>query len=78
MPVLAVSPRIETVRRLNVLFGVRCVLAEDWTSLRTLLDDCARLASECGVARSGDLIAITAGLPEQELGTNLFEVHKVP
>ena len=31
-----------------------------------------------GVARSGDLIGITAGLPEQELGTNLFEVHRVP
>ena len=27
---------------------------------------------------SGELIAITAGLPEQELGTNLFEVHRVP
>jgi pyruvate kinase len=78
VPVLAVSPRMETVRRLNTLFGVRCVLAPDWPSLRALLDDCARLASESGVAASGDLIAITAGLPEQELGTNLFEVHKVP
>jgi len=78
VPVLAVSPRIETVRRLQLLFGVGCVLAEDWTSLRTLLDECARLAKEQGVARSGDLIGITAGLPEQELGTNLFEVHRVP
>jgi pyruvate kinase len=78
VPVLAVSPRIETVRRLQLLFGVSCVLAEDWTSLRALLDNCARLAKEQGVARSGDLIGITAGLPEQELGTNLFEVHQVP
>jgi pyruvate kinase len=78
VPVLAVTPRIETVRRMNLLFGVRCVLAEDWTSLRALLDDCARIASEDGVADSGDLIGITAGLPEQELGTNLFEVHRVP
>jgi pyruvate kinase len=78
VPVLAVTPRIETVRRMNLLFGVRCVLAEDWTSLRALLDDCARLARDEGVAGSGDLIGITAGLPEQELGTNLFEVHRVP
>ncbi len=77
-PVLAVSPRIETVRRLQLLFGVSCVLAEEWTSLRALLDDCARLAREAGVAASGDLIGITAGLPQQELGTNLFEVHRVP
>jgi pyruvate kinase len=78
VPVLAVTARMETVRLLNLLFGVRCVLAEDWTSLRALLDDCARLARENGVAHSGDLIGITAGLPEQELGTNLFEIHRVP
>ena len=78
VPVLAVSPRIETVRRLQLLFGVSCAIADDWTSLRTLLDECARLAREHGVARSGDLIGITAGLPRQELGTNLFEVHRVP
>ena len=78
VPVLAVTPRIETVRRMNLLFGVRCVIAEDWTSLRALLDDCARLAREAGAAQSGDLIGITAGLPEQQLGTNLFEVHRVP
>jgi pyruvate kinase len=78
VPVLAISPRLETVRRLNLLFGVQCVIAEDWTSLRALLDDCARLALAEGVASSGDLIGITAGLPEQNLGTNMFEVHRVP
>ena len=31
-----------------------------------------------GLARSGDLIGITAGLQGQGLGTNLFEVHRVP
>jgi pyruvate kinase len=78
VPVLAVSPRIGTVRRLKLLFGVRSAEVVEWTSLRQLLDDCASLARDAGVASSGDLIAITAGLPEQELGTNLFEVHRVP
>ena len=77
-PVLAISPRIETVRRLNLLFGIQCALQPRWTGLTALLDDCARLARETGVAKSGDLIAITAGLPQQNLGTNLFEVHRVP
>jgi pyruvate kinase len=76
--VLAVSPRRDTIRRLNLLFGVRCELAEDWSGLTALLDDCARLAKKSGVAASGELIGITAGLPQQELGTNLFEVHRVP
>ncbi|MDP9228056.1 MAG: pyruvate kinase [Actinomycetota bacterium] len=78
VPVLAVSASIETVRRMNLLFGVHAVQAEPWESLRRLLDDCARLARESGYASSGDLIAVTAGLPSQELGTNLFEVHRVP
>ena len=78
MPVLAISPRLETVRRLNLLFGIQCELADDWTGLTALLDDCARLAKSTGVANSGDLIAITAGLPQQQLGTNLFEIHRVP
>jgi pyruvate kinase len=78
VPVLAVSPRIETVRRLGLLFGVTAVLSDHETEVRGLLDDCAALAAEHGIARSGELIAITAGLPEQELGTNLFEVHRVP
>jgi len=78
VPVLAISPRPETVRRLKLLFGVAAVLSEHDTEIRALLDDCASLAARHGIARSGDLIAITAGLPEQELGTNLFEVHRVP
>ena len=78
VPVLAISPRIETVRRLRLLFGVTPVLSEHDTEVRGLLDDCAALAAKHGIASSGDLIAITAGLPEQELGTNLFEVHRVP
>jgi pyruvate kinase len=78
VPVLAVSPRAETVRRLNLLFGVTAIHSEHETEVRGLLDDCASLAVRHGVARSGDLIAIVAGMPDQELGTNLFEVHRVP
>jgi pyruvate kinase len=78
VPILAVSPRGSTVRRLNVLFGVRATSAPQWSSLRDLIEDCARLAQDEGVAASGDLIGIIAGLPDQNLGTNLFEVHRVP
>jgi pyruvate kinase len=79
VPVLALSERLETVRRMNLLFGISSAEApENWTSLRKLLDDCATLARDHGIAKSGDLLAITAGLPAQGVGTNLFEVHRVP
>jgi pyruvate kinase len=78
IPVLALSPRLETVRRLNVLFGVQAAVSDQQDDLGDLLDDCAQKAAEHGVAKPGELIAITAGLPGQGLGTNLFEVHRVP
>jgi pyruvate kinase len=78
VPVLAISPRIATVRRMNLLFGTQAVLDDQTTEIRDLLHDCANLAGRHGVAKSGDLVAIVAGLPDQELGTNLFEVHRVP
>ncbi len=78
VPILAISQRKETVRRLNLLFGVRCALTEQWGELRDLLDDSASIARKEGIAKPGELIAVTAGLPDQELGTNLFEIHRVP
>jgi pyruvate kinase len=57
---------------------VTAVLNENEPDVRGLLAESARLASHHGIAESGDLIAITAGLPDQEMGTNLFEVHRVP
>ena len=72
VPVLAVSSRIETVRRMNLLFGVRAVQAEPWESLRQLLDDCAALAREAGYAKPGDLIAVTAGPPQPGAGNEPF------
>jgi pyruvate kinase len=78
VPVLAISPRIETVRRLNLLFGVTAVRTDYDSDVKGLLGMCAEMARGHGIASSGELIAITAGLPEQELGTNLFEVHRVP
>ncbi|HEX8753343.1 MAG TPA: pyruvate kinase [Solirubrobacterales bacterium] len=78
VPVLAISPRLETVRRLSLLFGVTAVLSEHHDDIRDLLTRCAQLAVHHGVVESGDLIAITAALPDQHLGTNLFEVHRVP
>lgn len=78
VPVLAVSPYIETVRRVGLLFGVTAVQSDFGTELRSLLGHCAGEAAKHGIAAPGDLVAITAGLDGQELGTNLFEVHRVP
>ncbi len=78
VPVLAVTHTLKSVRRLRLVFGVEPVLEDQVTEIRDLLYECADVAERTGAAKSGDLIAIVAGLTDQHLGTNLFEVHRVP
>ncbi|HEY5334223.1 MAG TPA: pyruvate kinase [Solirubrobacterales bacterium] len=78
VPVLAVSPSMNTVRRLGLLSGVTATLGDEATDTGGLLDQSALLARTCGVAGSGDLVGITGGLPGHGLGTNLFGVQRVP
>ena len=78
VPVLALSERPGTVRRLQLLFGVTSTHYKEPGILDELLEGCAERARDLGLARSGDLIGITAGLAGQRLGTNLLEVHRVP
>ncbi|MBS1891587.1 MAG: hypothetical protein JST59_09855 [Actinobacteria bacterium] len=78
VPVLALSPRIRTVRRLGLLAGVTAALGGEAEDTSDLLEESARLACRCGVAASGDLVGITGALHGHGLGTNLFGVHRVP
>jgi pyruvate kinase len=77
-PVLALSPRTEVVRRCLLLWGVQPQLHEEPLETIDLIDACADAAVRAGLARAGDKIGITAGLPAGSAGgTNLFKVHTV-
>lgn len=78
VPVLAVTHTLKSVRRLRLIFGVEPVLYDQVNEIRDLLYECADVVVAEGAAESGDLIAIIAGLSDLGLGTNLFEVHRVP
>jgi pyruvate kinase len=77
-PVLALSPRMDVIRRCALLWGVTAAQQEESPDTLELLDLCAQAAVEAGFARPGDQIGITAGLPPGKAGgTNLFKVHTV-
>jgi pyruvate kinase len=77
-PVLALSPRPEVVRRCRLLWGVHPQLNEEPLDTLDLIEACADAACLAGMARPGDKIGITAGLPAgRSGGTNLFKVHSV-
>jgi pyruvate kinase len=77
-PVLALSPSLDVVRRCSLLWGVRGLLHDEPQRTLDLIERCAEAAVEAGLAKRGDLIGITAGLPAGSSGgTNLFKVHTV-
>jgi pyruvate kinase len=78
VPLLAVTPRVDVVRRCAAVWGVQAVLMEEPEGTTELIDACSEAAKNAGVAGPGDLIGITAGLPAGLAGgTNLFKVHTV-
>lgn len=65
-PVVAISPNLSTGRRLAVVWGVHCIVAEDAHDLDDMVDRACRLAFREGFVRAGQRIIICAGVP---LGT---------
>ena len=76
VPVLALSPRDDVVRRCALLWGVRAELNEEPHSTTDLIEACGAAAARYGLASAGERIGITAGLPAGKSGgTNMFKVH---
>jgi pyruvate kinase len=77
-PVLALSPSRAVVRQCQLLWGVHPHLHEQPLQTLDLIEACAKVAREVGLAHQGDTIGITAGLPAGTSGgTNLFKVHTI-
>jgi len=74
-PILALSPNYRTVRRLSIVWGIHCVETEDAVNLEDMVDRACVIAYQQGLARPGDRIAITAGIPLGTPGaTNMLRI----
>jgi len=74
-PIIALTPSVETARRLCIAWGLHCVLTEDAHDLDDVVDRAAEIAYQEGFAKSGERIVITAGVPLGTPGaTNLLRV----
>jgi pyruvate kinase len=65
-PIVAISPRVSTGRRLSLVWGVHCIVAEDAHDLDDMVERACRLACRDGFAIVGQRAIIVAGVP---LGT---------
>jgi pyruvate kinase len=74
-PIIAITPLLETARRLSLVWGLHCVHTEDARDLDDVVDRAARIAWTEGFAKPGERIVITAGVPLGTPGaTNLLRV----
>jgi pyruvate kinase len=78
MPILAITPDAAVVRRLTLRWGVYPFQIAGASSVAELFSIAAKLSRQLGLAKAGDLIVITGGIPVGVAGsTNLLKVEKV-
>lgn len=75
VPILALTPLMETARRMCLTWGTHCVLTEEQDRFKGAVISAARAAREEGFATESDQIVVTAGVPFNTQGTtNILRV----
>lgn len=64
--IVAITPNVATGRKLSLVWGVHCVVAEDARDQDDMVDRACRIAFRDGFAKAGQRVIIVAGVP---LGT---------
>ena len=78
VPVLVLTPRLETARRLGLLWGTHNVHTRDVQSFEEMVAKAKRIALRQGVAAAGDSVVVMAGVPFRTPGaTNVLHVTRI-
>jgi len=78
-PLVAMTPRVDTARRLSLAWGLRCFITADANSFTDMVDKATRVCHDAGIAKGGERIVITAGVPFGTPGaTNTLRIAWVP
>jgi pyruvate kinase len=78
VPILALSPGRETVRRCGLMWGVQAASIKRWEVTEDLIRASAERIVELGWVKPGERVGITAGLPSGRPGTtSLLQIQTV-
>jgi pyruvate kinase len=78
VPIIALTPKLKTARRLTLNWGLHCVVTEEVERFKMAVVGAARAAREHGFASNKDKIVVTAGVPFNVPGTtNILRVAPV-
>jgi pyruvate kinase len=74
-PIVAISPNMSTGRRLSLVWGIHCVVAQDARDQDDMVGRACRIAFREGFAKSGQRVIIVAGVPLGTPGaTNMLRI----
>lgn len=78
VPILVLTPRQDTARRLGLLWGVHAVQTRDVDSFEEMVAKAKRMAIRHNLAAAGDSVVICAGVPFRTPGsTNVLHVVRI-
>ena len=78
VPLLVLTPKLATARRLGLLWGVHAVRTRDVASFEEMVGKAKRVALRQGIAKAGDRIVVIAGVPFGTPGsTNVLHVVRL-
>jgi pyruvate kinase len=74
-PILCLTEKIETARRLALCWGTHCVQTQDVQTFSEMVEKACRIAKEQGLATKGQRLVVTAGVPFGTPGsTNVLRI----
>ncbi|EHP90733.1 pyruvate kinase alpha/beta domain-containing protein, partial [Methylorubrum extorquens] len=68
VPILALTPNIDTSRRLSLLWGAHSVRTDDVDSYEEMTTKACHHAQEEGFAKPNDIVVVAAGIPFHTTG----------
>jgi pyruvate kinase len=77
-PIIAVTPNLDTARRMALVWGLHCLTSKEVFSLDEMVDRALKFAESEGFAVKGEHVVITGGVPLGVTGaTNMLRVAVV-
>lgn len=78
VPLLVLTPQLETARRLGLLWGTHAVHTRDVESFEEMVAKSKRMALRHGIAEAGNQVVLMAGVPFRTPGsTNVLHVTRI-
>ncbi len=77
VPILGFSVNPRVVSQLSISWGVKSFLAEEAGSYEARIDEAIKLASREGLVKSGDLVAVLAGLTLNAGATDVLRLMRI-